>query len=150
MLLGIVRVLKLSWNLKYSLENYDVFSSFFIFVNTRIQKVLLVHSFTGKPRRPPSRDKIPVHSKEQWNFLSQHEYFLEPFLCSEINKFPTKVYSTAIQRTLTHIAASFQYCASNSYKHCVLTSHWGKSKYYYNIECKPIGSMYLHWWCFPW
>lgn len=90
-------------------------------------------------------DPVIKSPPENSETLSQHEYFLEPFLSSEINKFPMEVYSTAIQRTLTHIVASFQYCASNSCKHCVLTSHSGKPKYYYNKECKLIGSLYYQW-----
>lgn len=60
-----------------------------------------------------------LSTPENSETLSQHEYFLEPLLSSEINKFPMEVYSTGIQRTLTHIAASFQHCISNSCKHCV-------------------------------
>lgn len=56
-----------------------------------------------------------------------------------------EVYEPAIQRTLTLTVASFQYSASNSCKHCVLTSHCEKSKYYYNKERKPIERVYYHW-----
>jgi len=78
----------------------DFFFSFFLFVNTRTQNKKYS---TSIPSLQNSECHDPttkfLSTPENSETLSQHKYFLEPFLSSDINKFPMEVSSLAIQRT---------------------------------------------------